>query len=72
MDNFQLYRTNVLLGGQLKWDLVLDSIGSNLIVKDFHLSPICGDVPYNRYSQETLINYPHQENIKKYYNSVSG
>lgn len=71
MDNFQLYRTNVLLGGQMKWDLILDSMGSNLIVKDFHLSPICKDVPYNRYSQNSLINYPHQENVKKYYNEIS-
>lgn len=72
MDNFQLYRTNVMLGGQMKWDLVLDSIGSELIIKDFHLSPISKLVPFNKYSQEYLLRFSHQENVKKYYNNISG
>lgn len=72
MDNFQLYRTNVMLGGQMKWDLILDSFESDLIVNDFHISPICDSVPYNKYSQESLLNYSHQENIKKYYKKISG
>ena len=65
MENFQLYRTNILLGGQMKWDLILDSTDSNLIVKDFHISPINIKAP--KYPEENLLNYSHQENIKQYY-----
>ena len=44
MNNYQLYRTNILLGGQLKWDIVLNKVktrASNattdeLEVLDFH------------------------------------
>ena len=72
MDNFQLYRTNILLGGQMKWDLVLESDANDLYVKDFHLAPISDIVPYNYKKEENLLNYSHQENIKKYYKENSG
>lgn len=65
MENFQLLRTNVLLGGQLSWDLVVESEGADLIISDFHLSPINIKVP--KYSDETLLNYSHQENLREYY-----
>lgn len=70
MENFQLYRTNVLLGGQMKWDLILNNLNGNLTVSDFHLSPI--NVKYPKYSDENLINYPHHENIRKYYKEHEG
>ena len=70
MENFQLYRTNILLGGQMKWDLILDTQGSNLVVSDFHLSPI--NINYPKYTEENLLNYPHQENLKKYYKEHEG
>lgn len=70
MDNFHLYKTSPLLGGQLKWDLVLENAGGGLYVKDFHLTPISTRVPYNRYSYDNLINYPHQENIKRFYKEI--
>ena len=73
MDNIQLYRTNILLGGQMKWDIILNSSNkNNLEVSDFHLSPISSMTPYNRYVDEHLLNYSHQENIKKYYSKLSG
>ena len=72
MENFQLFRTNILLGGQMKWDLILDSQEDVLIVSDFHLSPISLSSPYNRYSDESLLNYSHSDNIKKFYNNGFG
>lgn len=71
MVNYQLYRTNVLLGGQMKWDLVLDDVNDQLVIKDFHLTPISRNVPFNKRSDETLINYSHQENVKRYYHDIS-
>ena len=72
MENFQLFRTNILLGGQMKWDLILDSQEDVLIVSDFHLSPISSSSPYNRYSDESLLNYSHSDNIKKFYKDTEG
>ena len=72
MHNFQLYRTNVLLGGQMKYDIVLGSNNDELIVKDFHITPISKSVPYNKYSQDSLLNYTHQENIRSFYKKTTG
>ena len=69
MQNYQLYNTNILLGGQQKWDIVLESDG-NLHIKDFHISPISSNVPYNTMVNENLLNYSHQENLKSYYKKV--
>lgn len=71
MHNYQLHNTNILLGGQQKWDIVLESDGK-LYVKDFHISPVSSNVPYNDVVEETLLNYSHQENLKKYYKKVMG
>lgn len=72
MNNYQLYRTSPLLGGQMKWDIIVDSDASDLYVSDFHITPISEQISYNRYSYDTLLNYSHQYNIKKYYEKVSG
>lgn len=72
MENFQLYRTNILLGGQMKWDMILEEFDGRLIVNDFHLSPISPDLPCNRLSDDSLLNYSHQENIKKFYKTTEG
>ena len=53
MDNFQLYRTNLLLGGQMKWDLVVGNTNSELFVSDFHLTPISNNIPFAFKSEET-------------------
>ena len=69
MQNYQLYNTNVLLGGQQKWDIILESDG-NLHIKDFHISPISDNVPYNTVVNEDLLNYSHQENLRSFYKKV--
>lgn len=72
MDNFeniQLYRTNVLLGGNMKYDLILDDNGEDLMVKDFHITHITGNKPYNYDDTKYLLDKPHQENILEYYNA---
>lgn len=67
MSNYQLYRTNVYLGGQMKWDLVIDDSVDGLYVTKFNLTPISDNAKaaFNTYS----ISDPHEDNIKKYYNS---
>ena len=70
MQNYQLYNTNILLGGQQKWDIVLESDGS-LYIKDFHITPISDNISYNRKVDENLMNYSHQENLKHYYKNIS-
>lgn len=72
MDNFQLYRTNILLGGQIKWDIVIDSADNELYVSDFHLSPISDNIAYTYKSDENLISNKHQDNVKAYYNVIKG
>lgn len=75
MDNFeniQLYRTNVYLGGNMKYDLVLDDTGEKLFVKDFHITPISGQIPVNMNYEEYLLKSTHQDNIKYFYNNLSG
>ena len=72
MENYQLYRTNLLLGGQMKWDIVLDSDGSSVYVSDFHLTPISPNIPYTSYAEENLLGYKHQDNVKKYFKTIGG
>ena len=73
MENFQLYRTNLFLGGQMKWDIVLDGkLSSFLNISDFHLTPISNNVSYIYKSDENLLNHSHLDNIKMYYNKIKG
>lgn len=72
MVNYQLYRTNVTLGGQMKYDIILDSAGQNLIATDFHITPISSSVPYNKHIRENLLLYKHKDNISRYYKKISG
>ena len=72
MDNFQLYRTNVFLGGQLKWDLIVDNSSTRLHVADFHLSPISDNIPFIYKTDDVLIYNTHQDNVKAYYNANKG
>ena len=72
MNNYQLYRTNLLLGGQMKWDLIIDGSQNTLYVSDFHLSPISNNAPYTYKSDEYLIKNKHQDNVKAYYAANKG
>jgi hypothetical protein len=70
MNNYVLNKTNVLLGGQMKWNLSLSSIGSKMYVNDFYLSPISESIYFDRPDREEL-NYTHQENIKDLYDNIT-
>lgn len=73
MNNYQLYRTNTKLGGQVSWNLVLeDADQQNLSVRYFDLTPISPNINY-RYGQNTdCIYYSHQENLRTLYNEIKG
>lgn len=72
MVNYQLYHTNVWLGGQMKYDLIIDSAGQDLVVSGFHISPISKSVAYNKYVKDDLLKRTHQENISRFYKEISG
>lgn len=72
MNNYQLYRTNVSLSGQLKWDLILDARYNELYVSDFHLTPISNNTPYTYKTDEYIINNSHQDNVKEFYAENKG
>ena len=72
MSNYQLYRTNVYLGGQMKWDLVIDDSVDGLYVTKFNLTPISDNakLSYNDFNNTySIYNTTHEQNIKKYYNA---
>ena len=77
MDNYQLYRTNVKLGGQMKMDLIVspfnsgDANDTDLIVTDFHLSPISSYIPFNKLVNDYSLNYNHSDNITMFYKKIS-
>ena len=73
MKNYQLYRTNVLLGGQLQLDLVTSSkSGARLRVDNAHLSPISPMVPFTYSPQENILLYEHKDNIREFYKKIEG
>lgn len=72
MNNYQLYRTNHLLSGQLKWNLILKENGNLLEIDDLYLSPISQNIPYTINFDEHCLNYTHQENIRNFYKNNEG
>lgn len=77
MENYQLYRTNVKLGGQMKMDLIVDPFNggnaddTDLIVTNFHLSPISPYIPFNKLVNDYSLNYNHSDNITMFYKKIS-
>lgn len=71
MNNYQLYRTNVSLGGQLKWDVILSNDQNTLFVSNFNLSPISDNCAYNALTHN-LLNTNHQDNLRMYYAKNAG
>ena len=69
MNSYRLHRTNILLGGQMKYDLIM---GDNMTINDIHITPVVDIAPYNRYTDDNLLNYSHQENIKRFYQQTQG
>lgn len=74
MENYQLYRTNILLGGQMKYDVVLKgSNDTNLYIDSLNITPISDTIPYDRYNKSYWVsNYSFAESIKKFYHQTSG
>lgn len=72
MNNYQLYRTNLPLGGQMKWDIVIDNVNGKLSVSDFHLTPISNNLSYINKPDEYLLNNSHQDNIRMFYENNKG
>lgn len=72
MTNYQLYSTNIFLSGQMKWDLVLSLFDDDIMVSDFHLTPVNSNIPYSNMAEEQLLNYSHKENIIKFHKQIEG
>ena len=72
MTNYQLYSTNIFLSGQMKWDLVLSLFDDDIMINDFHLTPVNSNIPYNSMTEEQLLNYTHKENIIKFHKQIEG
>lgn len=71
MNNYVLNNTSVYLGGQCRWDIIVDAYSDGeLEIKGFQLTPLATNVPYNKKRNTNLVNTNHSENLKKYYNSI--
>ena len=67
-NNYQLYRTNVLLGGQLKWDIVIDRDINSLYISAFHMTPISNNLSFKAIDAKLT---DHQTNLKTYFENNS-
>jgi len=78
MNNIQLYHTNIALGGQVKWDLIIENGPNGLIVDNFGLSPISREVKTNIFTAnkssqpDNLLDHTHLANLKQYYADIKG
>lgn len=68
--NYQLYRTTPKLSGNMQYDLILDKVGNELQVIDFHIRPISPNIVYNVKVEENLLIRPHQFNISNFYKQI--
>ena len=72
MTNYQLYRTNILLGGQLKYDLMVHKSATNQSsISELYISPISQEIPHADPSSANIINNSHLENIVGFYKHTS-
>ncbi len=73
MNNYQLYRSNTKLGGQVKWNLILDdNQEGGLYVREFDLTPISQYISYNYGQSIDILRYTHQENVRSLYKKIKG
>ena len=63
MENIQLYRTNILLGGQLKYDLIVNN-GS---IDDVYITPVSSRAPSGGMDKVLLDTDDNLTNIKTFY-----
>ena len=67
MHNYQLYRTNPRLSGQLKWDLTIDAYDGDLYVEKMGLSPLADSLSASKTVEQDLLRYSHQANVCCFY-----
>ena len=72
MDNYQLYRTNPRLGGQVAWNMVLENIGGELKVDKFSLSPYSPYASFAYNEDRDWLRYTHQDNVVHLYKLIKG
>ena len=70
MHNYQLYRTNPLLSGQVKWCVSLGKENGILHVSGFNLDTI-SPIVYNRFDERNLLKHTHLENLAEFYRANS-
>ena len=68
MQNYQLYSTNILLGGNMKFDFVL---GATKVDK-IQITPLSDKVPYNYTVNDNIKNQSLIYNIRKFYKDTCG
>lgn len=72
MNNYQLYRTNAKLGGQVAWNIILGSVEGKLNVSKFCLSPYSSYASFAYNEDRDWLRYAHQENVVHLYNQIKG
>lgn len=72
MNNYQLYRTNAKLGGQVAWNIILGSTEGKLNVTNFCLSPYSSYASFAYNEDRDWLRYAHQENVVHLYNQIKG
>lgn len=65
---YQLLRTSPLLGGNVKWNMILNSNA----VADLQIVPISNYIKFNYNNKVDTLNYSHIDNIKSLYNKIQG
>lgn len=72
MHNYQLYRTNPRLSGQLKWNIIVNEWDNELYVKNMFISPIA-DLSHRVVStSEYTMRESHAENIVAFSEYMKG
>ena len=72
MNNYQLYRTNAKLGGQVAWNIILGSVEGDLNVTNFCLSPYSPYASFAYNEDRDWLRYTHQENVSHLYKQIKG
>lgn len=70
MNNFQLNNTNIYLGGQCKWDIILSKYNGIIYISGFQLSPISNNVSFNKKGQIDILSSEHSYALKKFYDEL--
>lgn len=66
MNNYQLYRTNPLLSGQIKWNIIVNNDNDKLSISNLQLLPISNNA-LNIISVKEPLKNSHTSNLVKYF-----